>query len=483
MPDPFNPLVDGWKFHNFKKMDATWDLYRDTYLGINPTENCAEALLDCLFYEQGFKIVADKGHCAGISLLGLAIYKYGSYMGFCSPASIYEGDANGPDRADLKRALGILHARTFSLGGIENFLDAFDNRNLNNAVAAYERIEAGLASGDYAMLSIANGPDPDGIVHSGHALIPYECHKSGSTRVIRLWDPNFPADDFPMHYGTVRDQLIIKSEDGTDWEYLGALGKSTPYPYLGKNKGWCFAIPMSRVLSKDRQPASLGRDAVVSVFLRGLGATISQISDEQGHTLYSTNASRREFEPDPDRRLKGVMPWPSLGQAKGASVPGEIYVMRGGEGRSPLTFTVSGAEYKFTHFQGRSMTVVDGSSSKRMKDLIRISTTSHDLHRTVEVSSSGQRELTLQAIHVHDDERGAWKSAELRKVKLANSTLRMQIIGALDDVHVDGLRKKVQFDLKMQERRNKKIRSKQYKNVSATASQPFRMSKEKKAKR
>ena len=484
----FNPIVDGWSFENFDGIAATWDLYRDTYLGINPSHNCVEAPFDCLFYENAFKDLGKNGHCAGISLLGLAIFKYGGYMGFCSPASLYNGDENGPTRLDLRRALDILQARNFSLGAIENFLDVVDAGNLNNAIAAYDRIEEGLASGDYATLSLANGPYPDGIEDSGHVLIPFDCYKIGSTKYIKLWDPNFPADQFPGHYefdhlGTGHDEMVIHSP--TDWEYHGNPGVSpdSSYPYLGSSGGWCFAIPMSRVLSKDRQPASpdLLIEGIISVFISGLGASISQISDEQGHTLYTTKATRKEFETDPDKRLKGVMLWPALGRAKGAAEPGELYVIRGRTGRAPLTFTVSGTEYKFSHLQGRSMTVVEGNAAKRTKDVIRISPAPYDLRRTVEVRSGGQRELNLQTLRM-DDERGAWKSVELKNVKLANSALRMHVIGALDDVQVNGIRKKVEFNLRVQERKRNKLSSKQYKNVTADAKEPFRLARKRRKK-
>ena len=45
----FSPKNDGWYFENFSEGDFTWDLFRESYLGVNPTENCVEAPLDCAF--------------------------------------------------------------------------------------------------------------------------------------------------------------------------------------------------------------------------------------------------------------------------------------------------------------------------------------------------------------------------------------------------------------------------------------------------
>ncbi len=470
----FDPDLNGWYFRNWGEgPEFGWDLFRDSYLGINPTHDCVQAPLDCAFYEI-FKTCAAGGNCGGMSLLALALFKYGGYMGFCSPASFYTG-TSGPDRADLHRAINIFQARQFSVGGIENFMDVVDAGNLNNAEAAYARIEEGLGSNNFAVLSLANGLFGD----DAHTLIPYKCYSSGGTKYLELWDSNFPADDNPGHYGSANSRLVIHGP--TDWEYFpNPLDASpSPYPYRGSNMGWCFAIPMSLILPKDRHPFTLDLvfDALQTVFLSGSGAAMSQISDEEGHTFYQTektvHLNRGDIETDPAKRLKGVMRWPWYGGAEKRTQPGELYFIRGAASRSPLKFTVSGTDYAFTHFRSRNMITLEARSERPMKDVIRIASTPHDLRQTVEVRSmDGSRVVNLRALRT-DEERGVWKSVEVKQARLAQAAMRVRLVGALDDVRVEGIGKKVGFDLELRERKNNRIKAKQYKRIAAEVSKPF----------
>src|SRR2546421_380588 len=126
----FDPVVNGFYFENWGEAnDFSWDLYTRTYLAINPTQDCVEVPLDCAFYEI-FKSCASNGNCGGMSMLALALYKFGGFLGFCSPANFYTGDIvgvgssgnyTGPDRTDLHQAINIMQARQFSAPGIQNF--------------------------------------------------------------------------------------------------------------------------------------------------------------------------------------------------------------------------------------------------------------------------------------------------------------------------------------------------------------------------
>jgi hypothetical protein len=140
--DTFDPDRNGWIFENWgETSELSWDLFRRTYIGINPTHDCVEAPLDCAFYEI-FKNCAAGGNCGGMSLLALAMFKHGGWMGFCGPANFYSG-VNQPDRTDLYEAINILQSRQFSASGIENFMDVVDSGNLNNAISAYNIAPSG----------------------------------------------------------------------------------------------------------------------------------------------------------------------------------------------------------------------------------------------------------------------------------------------------------------------------------------------------
>ena len=78
--DTFDPDRNGWIFENWGESTAfSWDLFRLTYIGINPTQDIVAAPLDCAFYEI-FKDCAAQGNCGGMSLLALAMFKHGGWM-------------------------------------------------------------------------------------------------------------------------------------------------------------------------------------------------------------------------------------------------------------------------------------------------------------------------------------------------------------------------------------------------------------------
>jgi len=148
--DEFDPKRDGWSFENWgDTVPFSWDLYRQTYLAINPTNDPVEAPLDVAFYEI-FKNCSTGGNCGGMCLLALAMFEYGGYMGYCAPPNFFDGPPgpNGPSRPDLRAAINIMQARQFSAPGIRNFLDVVKAGQLNDGVAAWHRIQSGLASGD-----------------------------------------------------------------------------------------------------------------------------------------------------------------------------------------------------------------------------------------------------------------------------------------------------------------------------------------------
>jgi len=198
-------------------------IFRQTYLGINPTHDCLQAPLDCAF-DEVFKNCAQNGNCGGMSLLALAVYKYGGNMGFCSPAKFYTG-RQSPDREDLHRAINILQARQFSTAGIENIMDIIDTDAINDANTVFPAVEQALANCDYPLLSIAN----DYVGQYAYTVIPYktEIFPSGNrnygyppgAKVMYIWDSNFPYDDNVSRYnsGSRANRLVIKS--ATNWSY------------------------------------------------------------------------------------------------------------------------------------------------------------------------------------------------------------------------------------------------------------------------
>jgi hypothetical protein len=328
----FDPTRDGWSFANWPEAsDFSWELYRRTYLAINPTNDPTASPLDVAFF-QIFKGCAANGNCGGMSMLALALFKYGGYMGFCSPPSFYApantSDHKQPARADLHEAVNIMQARQFSAAGIRNFLDVVKAGQLNDGVATWNRVRSGLGSGDYCMLSLSNGVFGD----AAHTIIPYRADMSGSAYVLHVWDPNRPYAWFPQHCDGDHNKIVITGP--TSWIYDqtadGFFKDGTIYD--GSKNGWCFAVPTSLEIHKGRQPISAGFvvTGLVTLFVSGVGSAVTQIEDDKGRRLYTSDRlhrSRGDLETSAERRLPGVAPWPWPGGLAG-DLPGELFSHR-----------------------------------------------------------------------------------------------------------------------------------------------------------
>jgi hypothetical protein len=465
--DEFDPATDGWSFQNWGEagdycIDSckfSWDLYRKTYLAINPTHDCFEGPLDCAFYEI-FKTCAEQGNCGGMSLLSLAVFKYGGYMGFCSPASFYTGtkipgDWHCTAREDLHRAINIMQARQFSAHGIENFLDVVDAGNLNNAVQAFEKARELLASGDYPLLSIAKSTFGE----DAHTVIPFHVDETpagypAGTRVMHIWDSNHPYMQDPTHYqgsgpGTPFHMVI---NTPTDWAYTSG---SRLYP--DGADGWCFIIPMSKILGKARQPMALDMvfDALMTAFVTGPGAAVTQVTDGEGHRLYSFDGEhlrRGDLETDPALRLKGVGRWPWYGGTGQGELPGELYFMRREHGASDLEFKVSGSSYSLMATTAGNLVEIEVESAQRSVDLVRVSRLG-TAARSVEIQALEQpRQVRVRKLsaNVLDAE---WKSVEVRTKEVGRSGLLLSTAGGLEAMEVSSRDRPVRFDLEVAQRR------------------------------
>ena len=451
----FDPVVNGWYFENWgEASEFSWDLFRRTYLAINPSHDCIEAPLDCAFYEI-FKSCAANGNCGGMSMLGLALYKYGGYMGFCSPASFYTG-VSGPDRADLHDAVNIMQARQFSAPGIQNFLDVVKAGDLNNGEAAFARIKSGLASGDYAMLSISNGIFGD----AAHTVIPYRIDENPSgfpagTKLLHIWDPNRPFDAYGDYYTGGHNRMIIRGP--TDWTYDQNAGTlySNGHVYDGSNNGWCFAIPISLELHKARQPISVGfiLTGLTTLFVSGVGAAVTQIEDDAGHQFYTSDSLhllRNEIETNSARRLEGVARWPWYAEGKNGELPGDLFFLQRPPGSPPLTVTVSGTQYCLRQAQAGHLIEIQAESKSVARDKIHIDDFTGD-SQAVELHTDGEKRL----FHIHqlrtENIDGDWRSIHVRDALVSKADLRVQTLGGLDAVEVSSLQKKKEFSLEFRQ--------------------------------
>jgi hypothetical protein len=457
----FNPAVDGWYFENWGEQppycigscDFSWELYRRSYLGINPTHDCIEAPLDCAFYEI-FKNCAEQGNCGGMSLLALALFKYGGYMGFCSPASFYTG-VKSPDREDLHRAINVLQARQFSASGIENFLDAVDGGILNNAVTAFNQVKQLLGTADYPVLSIAKDSWGD----AAHTVIPYRWEENPAgypfgTKILYIWDPNHPFDADPGHYSSSACHLVIKSP--TDWSYTSGSNQ-----YSGG--GWCFVIPMSTVLHKSRHPMALDMvfDALMTLFVTGPGAAVTQISDDSGRRLYSSapgaHLSRRGLETDPAKRLTGIGRWPWYGGSGRGSLPGELYFGRRSVVESGLNFRITGSRYRLVRGVARNMVEIEVESRYRGGEEIRIGGLGGASQR-VEIQPLKQsRRIHLRHLR-QDPKTGGWRSLRVRNLRVPRQGVTLNVWGDLEVAEIQSNGLQIQMEVELEQRLEGQLR-------------------------
>ncbi|MEI6363602.1 MAG: hypothetical protein WCP95_15900 [Actinomycetes bacterium] len=445
--DEFDPRRDGWFFQNWgEATEFDWDLYRRTYLAIIPTNDVAAAPLDVAFF-QIFKSCAAQGNCGGMSMLALALFKYGGYMGYGSPANFYTG-VSGPDRPDLHQAINIMQARQFSAAGIRNFLDVVKANQLNDGIAAYDRIVSGLGSGDYCMLSLSNGL----FGTAAHTIIPYRAEMVGSSRVLHVWNSNLPYDAYPQHYDNDLNRIVITGPKS--WSYdQTAGGVSGATIYNGSNNGWFFAIPTSLEIHKGRQPISAGfvLTGLTTLFVSGIGAAVTQIEDEDGRRLYSSDRvhrSRGDLETLSDRKLTGVAPWPWPGGLSGEP-PGELFFLERPPGSSPLRVTVRGDGYRVVHLSSGHLTELTAASSGAVaKDSIVLGGSADDQQEVVVSTGAARRQFDIHCLR--QESPGVWRSARLRNAVVTKGSLAVRAPLGFDAVEISGTnaRRDVDFELR-----------------------------------
>lgn len=475
--DQFDPKLDGWYFSNWKEespncvgsCEFTWDLYRQTFLGVNPTHNCVEAPLDCLYYDI-FKTCAAGGNCGGMALLALALYKYGGYMGFCSPAYFYTG-AEGPDRDDLHRAINIFQARQFSASGVENFLELVDSGDLNNADRAFYEVKENLGKGDYPVLSLANS------FYGGenvHTVIPYAVEENPAgyptdTKIMHIWDSNHPYDEDPDHYADWNTANHLVITDDYDWSYTSG---STLYSGSGWDSAWCFCVPMSKILHKSRQPMALDVmfDALLTVFVSGPGAVLSQVSDEDGHRLFARPRTSTEeiWEKDPEMRLEGAFRWPYGGRSS-PDDPQLFFLRQPDENRDrEVSFTVDGASYRLVLVSGGNIFQIEGRSAGSARDLISLSGSTENPYLRI-TTSSPERTLSLRRLRSKpggDD----WRGLLLSDLTIsAETTVTIATVGDLSAIEVESTDTQLAFALSAQSKTRTDLLSRDFGKLSAPA--------------
>jgi hypothetical protein len=192
---------NGWRFHNFSDPTLSWDIYRDTFIGIPASEDPVASPFDALFYEQVYKSkLAAPGNCFGMSLLSLMILQNGGHLGYCAPVTQYSGDPNatgmGPSDPLLHRAINVMHGHQVNLPTLQFLLDVFTQHNNRDAQHAYDQFNYWQSRGDLTgPMTVAAGSQKGDLP----AGVPADHPRVSGLDARRLQQPSHVFDQRNLH--------------------------------------------------------------------------------------------------------------------------------------------------------------------------------------------------------------------------------------------------------------------------------------------
>jgi hypothetical protein len=492
----FDPAVDGWNFHNWSETvgycigcalpaghsgdcELDWDnTYAKTFLAINPEDSADVA--EFTFYDTVYKTIAKNGNCFGMSLLALALFKYGGSMGFCSPASFYPArpsspDLKAPEDEKLHHAINIMHGRQLGARDVQAIID-LGIQNVNDPLFAFNKVKECLSKGDYPLLYISNDKG-----QGAHTVIPYDyVDPIGYPKLLYIWDSNHPYNKDPNHYSASSTAKILRIDGSLSWSYDS---ETTHYSY--HPIGWIIAIPMSTVLEKSYQPFTIALIAqgLMSLVVSGSGSGVSQIEDDKGHRFYTTDSdihtSGNEIETDPDKRLRGAIRWPQFDSNLEDSSQNELYfVRRQGGDVSPLTTTIVGTDYKMTAWLGKNLIAVNSSSNVRARDIIKTQGLVSGEFLVEITAAEKERKITYEHL-LSGDKRSEWRRFRFENIVLPEkTTLSLDVERKMNAVAVSSQGKEAQFDLEIQHRSNNEVVSRKVGKVSTVPGKVLRIAPE-----
>ncbi len=328
--DPAWVRDNTWFFDNFTKDTLSWDLFRETFIGVAPAPS---ADFDGFFYDALYQTkLAAPGLCYGMDVMAMLIMKNGGHLGFCHPPYVYSG-VGRPDDPNLETAIEITHGNQINHGFLSFMLDVLAANELRNGNYAYLKVQEFLSKDDQPVICISGSQG--GITgDSGHVIVPYAIEQIGNTRKIYVYDPNrsyyVAGTDGKDFYDTHQNFILINATTGS-WSYLMAGSMGTWFGDPGSG-GRIVAAPLSVVGKKDRLPQSLlaeGAIAINTILIYGNNVKVEQITDlKSGRRLM--NEKGNDIETHEDRRLKNVLPFISFaGIIPASGKKGNAYFIRG----------------------------------------------------------------------------------------------------------------------------------------------------------
>lgn len=344
---------NGWSFNNFSDATYSWDIFRDTFIGIPPSYDPWSSAFDVLFYDQVYKDkLGSSGNCYGISLMSLMMLKKGGHLGYCLPVPQYSGDilgGGGPSDPALRRSINIMHGHQVNLPTLQWIMDIIAQNKNRDGAFAFSQWQATKLQNDLALVSITKTLNPS---DGGHTMVAYDAQDLGAgNRRIYVDDPNRTWADSSVNgrdWYTSGQNFIQLT--GSSWSFTMAGGEVwSGSPSSGGN---IMITPASVTGPHSRSPSSMGTQIIgmvlTQLLLTGAGAQVEQVTDANGKRLFKPGTF--EIDTDPSSGMMNMVPFiPSDLAARGEAR--QLFFQLGGSGGS-LTLQVRGGNAGYTLWAG-----------------------------------------------------------------------------------------------------------------------------------
>lgn len=345
-----------WPFKNFDTDPLSWAQYEKTFRDVVETDKHIDLnplhlnvhLFEILFYETVYRLLAKGGNCFGMCLESLyartgrslfiePIFSSNSYV---NDGYVTSGDKlhlENPNSAEVGDEINVKHGYQFGADLIHWFLGKWTAGALHDPVRAFRESRDAYQRGDWPVFSVSNDNE---FSQDGHCVTPYAWN--GDTSPIlpgQRWEilcanPNYAPGTNPDNNDD-HCKIFIRpfeqqfefhmSDDDTTHKSIFWTGSNT-------DGGRLLTIPFSMLSS---QPVTIG-DEIMALLAAGVVIILadsgqsSQITDEQGRTLFATPGVQI-VNPDPGTRIPNLMPVPHREATYGGLVS-ELYFWRRDDG-------------------------------------------------------------------------------------------------------------------------------------------------------
>jgi hypothetical protein len=393
--------TSAWQFGNFKDASFPWDLYRDTFIGIPPTEDPWSSAFDVLFYEQVYKSkLSNDGNCFGMSLMSLMMLKNGGHLGFCLPIWQYSGDianpGNGPTDPMLKRAINMMHGHQVNLPTVQLILDTVAQHKNRDGSFAFTAFQTAHTQNDLTLICITPTLNPS---DGGHTLAAYDAQDlGGGNKRIFVYDPNRSWSDVASQAWYTSGSNFVQV-NGTAWNFT--MSDGTVWSGDPGGGGNILIVPISVTGPLSRSPASLGDQIIGRILnellLTGDSARVEQITDARGKRLFRPGTY--EVDSDPATGMMNMVPWFPSDQSAASKNPG-LMLFHLGDSAGALSISISAPESGYTlQVNGTRGQVTVTAAGGRGTDVITL-TGAGTIEPTVAVENGrGTTGYTLELTH------------------------------------------------------------------------------------